>query len=300
MGPFESMRTLTWCQLLACGLFLLLSGWHYSIGYNLMACLYLSGGLVTATFLIPGNKLAKNHHLILSSFLFSIYTLCSLALLLQPQYLNSLTHLSIHLIYPLLAFALLPFRVGLLFVLVFALFTNLVLMLQLEGTLRAAFLIGFWLVILLTTLYSFTHQSWQQKLQDQLNRDPVTQLFNRQQLFADIHKELERAQRENTLLGLISFNLQPPARFDLQTTTELSQLFAPFEELYSAGERQVCALLPLSHADKLAQRVQVIQQQRAQFDISAHLCKNDVDAIAFINAGTSLSHPINTVTGAAS
>jgi hypothetical protein len=291
MGLFESIRTLTWCQLLASSIFLLLSAWHFHDGSHLTAGLYLAGALLVALFILPRQLITKHTHLQISVIVFTVYTLLSLALLLNSQHLQSQIYLSLHLLYPFLAFALLPFRVGLGFVVAFAASANLLLMLQLEGAFRAAFLSSFWLVILLTSIYSFTHYLRQQKIQDQLNRDPRTQLLNRQQLLTDLHKELERAQREQTFLGLICLCLPQGELFELGSSNQLADEFSAFEGLYLAEEHQICALTPLASAEQLNTRVKQLQTALPHLKICGQLCIQELSAEenlhASCTAGTS-------------
>lgn len=272
MGLFESIRTLTWCQLLASSVFLLLASWHFHDESYLTASLYLAGALLVALFILPRQLLAKHIHLRVTLVIFIFYTLLSLLLLLQPEHLRSQIYLSLHLLYPFLAFALLPFRVGLGFVVAYAASANLLLMLQLEGAFRAAFLSAFWLVILLTSIYSFTHYLRQQKIQLQLNRDPQTQLLNRQQLLTDLHKELERAQREQTLLGLICLCQPKGEIFDLNSSHQVAAEFAAFEGLYLAKEHQICALLPLNSTEQLNNRITQLQTTFPHLKICGHRC----------------------------
>lgn len=276
MGLFESIRTLTWCQLLASLLFALLSVWHFHDENNLIACLYLVGALLVALFILPRQLINKLIHLRITLVFFTLYTLLALLLLLQQHHLQSQTYLSLHLLYPFLAFALLPFRIGLGYVAVFAISTNLLLMLQLDGAFRAAFLSAFWLVVLLSSLYSLTHYLRQQTIQERLNRDPCTQLLNRQQLLLDLHKELERAQREQTYLGLVCLCQPDDQTFDLTGSHELTTKFAPFEGLYLADAFQICALIPLATTHQLDDRIQQLKTELPHLKICGHRCKPEL------------------------
>lgn len=242
------------------------------------ASLYLAGALLVALFILPHQLINKHTHLRISVFVFTLYTLLSLLLLLESQHLQSQIYLSLHLLYPFLAFALLPFRIGLGFVVIFAASANLLLMLQLEGAFRAAFLTAFWLVILLTSIYSFTHHLRQQKIQDQLNRDPRTQLLNYQQLLADLHKELERAQREQTFLGLICLCQPQGVFFDLSSSNQLAVEFSIFEGLYLAEEHQIFALIPLASTEQLNTRIKQLQTALPHLTIRGHRCMQELSA----------------------
>ncbi|WP_072326635.1 hypothetical protein [Marinospirillum alkaliphilum] len=267
---------------MACSLFVLLAGWHFHIGWYLAACLYLAGALSLANLLLPrtlftgksfsSKSINNNHQQAFASGALALYTLLALLLLVQDLHLDSLTHLSIHLVFPFLAFALLPFRAALFYILIFAVTANLLLMLQLEGTLRAAYLIGFWITVLLSSLYSFTHQLRQQRLQEQLNRDPDTRLYNPEQLLKDLHKELERAQREATGLGLILLQQQNDKQFDLPTAQTVSRCLSSYEGLYSISENRLCALIPLGSAEQLQDRTETLRQNLPDLLIDQHLC----------------------------
>jgi hypothetical protein len=167
-------------------------------------------------------------------------------------------------------------------VLVFAVSANLLLMLQLEGTLRAAYLIGFWVTVLLSSLYSFAHQLRQQKLQQQLNRDPETRLLNRNQLFKDLHKELERAQREDTQLGLLIMQRLDQGAFDASTAQAITGLLASFEKLYTASSHQLCVLLPMGSAEQLPERCNRLQEQLPQLQLRGHHCPLTATAEALL------------------
>lgn len=269
MGLIESIRMLTWCQFLACNVFLLLFGWHSIQADYLAASVYLSGSLVTALLLLSEQSWSKTYYLILRRSIFSVYTLLSLLLLLFAHLQTSQLHLSVHLVYPLLAFSLLPFRIALFFVLVFSVLANLLLMLQLDGAFRAAYITTFWLVTLLTSLHSFTQHLRQEKLQKQLNRDARTQLFNLQQLKLDLPKEQARAEREATDLGVIY--LIDDKSFDQNNATKIASHFAPYEGLYLVASNQIIALIPLAEAADLKLREALLLKQLPTLNISAQV-----------------------------
>lgn len=269
MGLLESMRVLTWCQFLACTLFLLLFSWHLPQGNYLIALLYLNGAFITVLLLSNEQAQSQQHRTILLSAAFTVYTFLSLLLLLTTKLQTSHLLLSLHLAYPLLAFSLLPFRVALLFILIFSVLANFLLMLQLEGIFRAAYVIAFWLVILLTSLQSFAQHSQQAKLQNQLNRDPQTQLLNKQQLRLDLHKEQERSQREATHLGIIY--LTSEKEFNRHTAKEIAALFLIYEGLYSITTHQLAALLPLASSKELKVREKALAQALPHLKLTSQL-----------------------------
>lgn len=259
MGLLESIRSLVWCQFLACGFFLLLFGWHIFQGDDLTALMYFSGSLVITLALLIGQNSSQNNLQLLSRLVFASYTLVCLLLLLVTPHKNSYLHLSLYLAYPLLAFYLLPFRAALLFVIGFSISANLLLMLQLEGTFRAVYIITFWLVTLLTSLNRFAYFSRQEALQKQLSRDPKTQLMNQQQLFIDLQKEQERAQREATFLGVVFITSLD--NFDSDNTKELGCIFAPYEGVYSVAANKLIALMPLAAPKDLQARKNKLSKQ---------------------------------------
>lgn len=259
MGLLDSIRSLVWCQLSACSFFVLLFGWHIFQGDDLTALMYLSGSLVIFLALLIGQNSSQNNLQLLSRFVFASYTLVSLLLLLLTPHKNSYLHLSLNLAYPLLAFYLLPFREALLFVIAFSISANLLLMLQLEGTFRAVYIITFWLVTLLTSLNRFAYFTRQETLQKQLSRDPKTQLMNQQQLFIDLQKEQERAQREATFLGVVF--ISNTDNFDLDNIKELGCAFAPYESVYSVAANKLVALVPLAAPKDLQTRKNKLSKQ---------------------------------------
>lgn len=284
MGLFESIRTLTWCQLLACSLFTLLAGWHFFQGDYLPALMYFSGSLITALMFFTEQNSTNKNFKILSRVFFSAYTLISLLLLLLTNQQNSLLHLSAQLAYPLLAFSLLSFRTALFYVLIFSVIANLLLMLQLEGTFRAAYLVTFWLVILLSSLHSFAHYIRQEKLQKQLNRDQNTQFLNKRQLLVDLHKEQERAQRETTYLGVVY--LENDQDFDKRTAAETAKHFAAYESLYSVATDQLVALIPLASPKDLKVREKQLLKQLPELKISLQLSSPEKPPINYLPAST--------------
>ena len=115
MGLIESARILKWCQLLACSLFALLFRWYSLQGEFLIALMYFSGFLVTG--LLPFShqnalkkNALKNSYSVLSKAAFTIYTLASLAVILLIDQQGYSLHLSLFLVYPLLALSLFTFR----------------------------------------------------------------------------------------------------------------------------------------------------------------------------------------------
>lgn len=280
MGLFESIRTLKWCQLLAGSLFALLFGWHAFQGDHLTALVYLCGLLVTGLLLITEKNLSKSSHSLLSRSLFIAYTFISLLLILFTEEQNTYLNLSLHLIYPLLAFSLLHFKTALIFVLLFSVSANLLLMLQLEGTFRAAYLTTFWLVTLLTSLHSFAHFTRQTALHKRLNRDPSTELLNKSQFLVDLPKEQERAEREATFLAVIC--LTDEKDFDLRTANEIADHFASYETLYSVTSQQLIALVPLANPKELKLREQKLKMQLPKLQVRSQLTKSDQPAANFL------------------
>lgn len=259
MGLLVSIRSLVWCQFLACSFFVLLFGWHIFQGNDLTALMYLGGTMVIILSLLIGQNSTKNNLQLLSYFIFSGYTLISLLLLLIAPQKNIYLHLSLYLAYPLLAFYSLSFKPALFFVIGFSILANLLLMLQLEGTLRAAYIITFWLVTLLTSLNRFAHFTRQETLQKKLNRDPKTQLLNHQQFLLDLQKEQERAQREATFLGVLS--LTSKNNFDFDSVKELTSNFAAYEEIYSLSAFKLVVLIPLANPKDFKLREKKLAKQ---------------------------------------
>lgn len=259
MGLVESIRTLTWCQVLASSLFVLSSAWYFYSGEQLLALVYLAGGLVLLVHRLPTSLLAELQRKTLTFFAFCVYTLASLVLLITPEHYLSLNHLSLHLVFPYLAFILLPFRTALMLVLGFALLANLLAMLHLDGSLRVTFLAALWLVTLMTSIYSFTHQLRQQKLQNLLSRDLNSGFFNRKQLYSDLSKEQQRALREGTALGILKLQPKPGQSWSKKHLSELSQYFAPFERIYNFSGQVLIVLLPLGEESQLQDRQQQLE-----------------------------------------
>lgn len=284
MGLIESTRILRWCQLFACTLFAMLFGWYSFQGEFLIALVYFSGFFVIGLLRFsdqncskkswPKNNWStknrpKNSYLILSTAVFSIYTLASLAIILLVGQQGYSLHLSLLLAYPLLALSLLPFRLALFFILFFSVVANLLLMLQLEGAFRAAYLTAFWLVTLLTLLHNFAHSARQEALKQQLNRDIKTQLLNQDQLIFDLKKEQARAQREATFLGVIF--IVNKSGFDLPSANEVASYFSAYEELYSLTANQLVALIPLAASSGLKNREAKLAIQFPNLSVSSQL-----------------------------
>lgn len=269
MGLFRFEHILKGCQFLACSIFMLLAVWYFWQGDYLAAAMYASGALATGLLLWALQNPVNNHLSVLCAVLFFLYTLVALVLLVFTWQQSTLLHLSVYLAYPLLAFSLLPFRPALLFVLSFALFTNQVLMLQLDGLLRAAYLIAFWITLLLTSLHAFAQFKRREDLRRQLHRDPATQLFNQHQLNLDLHKEQQRAQRESTYLGLIYIQASKP--FNLVAATEVVEQLAAYEGLYSVAPDLLVALLPLAHPDLLHKRKEELRHNLPELNFTAQL-----------------------------
>ncbi len=282
MGLIESIRMLTWCQFLACNVFLLLFGWHITQGDYLTALLYLSGSFITILLLFNEQSQSKKYQTILRRGAFTVYTFLSLLLLLTTQLQTSYLLLSLHLAYPLLAFSLLPFRTALFFIIIFSVLANFLLMLQLEGVFRAAYVITFWLAILITSLQSFAQYSRQEKLQKQLNRDPKTQLLNRHQLMLDLHKEQERSQREATHLGIIY--LTNEKKFDQHSAKEIVQLFLLYEGLYSITAHQLIALIPLASPSELKVREKALIQQLPYLNLHSQISTPKISLVDHLQA----------------
>ncbi|MDR9468430.1 hypothetical protein [Marinospirillum sp.] len=284
MGLLESIRTLTWCQLLAGSFFALFSAWYFYTGDQLLALVYLSGCLVLLVHLLPDPLLSSDKRQTLTLLAFFLYTLVTLVLLITPEHYLSLTQLSLHLAFPYLAFSLLPFRPALLLVLGFALLANLLAMLHLEGSLRVTFLAALWLVTLMTSVYSFTHQLRQQNLKNRLNRDLHSGLFNRRQLHDDLVKEQQRAQREGTALGLLQLEQEAGQPWTTKQLTELSQCFAPFERIYSLSTQALIVLLPLGDKSQLQVRQEQVGTELPWARIHACNCAPDAQPTSLLAA----------------
>ena len=290
MGLFESVRSFVWCQFLACSFFILLFGWYIIHGDELTALIYLSGSMVILLVLLTGQNSSKNNLQLLNRFIFASYTLGSLLLLVLAPQKNNYLHLSLYLVYPLLAFYLLPFKVALLFVIGFAISANLLLMLQLEGTFRAVYIITFWLVTLLTSLNRFAYFTRQEALQKQLNRDPATQLLNQQQLFIDLAKEQERAQREATFLGVI--RITSTNNFNLENIKELSYFFAPYESIYSVATNKLVVLVPLASPKDLQIRRNKFSKQLNHLTLDFQLTSVETPLVNNLKAFATQSRPL--------
>lgn len=284
MGLVESIRTLTWCQLLAGSLFALFSAWYFYSGDQLLALVYLSGCLLLLVHLLPAPLLSRHKHQLFTLLAFCLYTLVTLALLLTPEHYLSLTHLSLHLAFPYLAFSLLPFRPALLLVLGFALLANLLAMLHLEGSLRVTFLAALWLVTLMTSIYSFTHLLRQQDLQNLLSRDLNSGLFNRKQLYCDLVKEQQRAAREGTALGLLQLEQETEQTWTQKQLSELSHCFAPFERIYSFSSPLLIVLLPLGEKNQLQERCDQVEAELPWLHIQSCNCPLDVQPASLLKA----------------
>lgn len=275
MGLLESIRTLTWCQLLASSLFALLSAWHLYSGNSLLGLAYLSGLLFLSIHLIIKNQLTPKRRFEFSLATFSLYCLVSLTLLFLPEHYQSLTALSLHLAFPFLAFSLLPFRPALLFVLGFTLVANLLAMLHLDGSLRVTFIISLWLATLLTSVYSFTHELRQQSLQRLLSRDPSTGLFNRKQLHQDLEKEQQRALREGTALAIFELDAPHSHNWNRKQLEELTNRFAAYERIYQFTAHKLLVLAPIKDEEQLQERHQQLQAKLNQLQLRAYLCPLD-------------------------
>jgi len=282
MGLLESTRLFIWCQILACSFFILLFGWHIHQGDHLTALVYFGGSVVITLSFFITHKPVKNRLQFLSHFVFAGYTLVSLLLLLVFPQKNSYLHLSLYLAYPLLAFYLLPFKVALLFVMGFSLSANLLLMLQLEGTLRAVYALTFWLVILLTSLNRFAYFTRQELLKKQLNRDPKTQLMNQQQFLIDLKKEQERAQREATFLGVIS--LISKDSFNLNSVKALTSHFAPYESMYSVAANKLVVLVPLANPKDLQARQKKLAHHLPHLTLNSQLAGVEKHPVNYLKA----------------
>lgn len=259
MGLFESIRTLIWCQLFVCALFAFLFSWHSFQGEFLIALMFFSGFLVTSLLLLSNQNWPKKSYLIFSQVIFMVYTFASLLfLLLADQPIASL-HLSIFLAYPFLALSLLPFKLALFFILFFSVLVNFLLMVQLEGVFRAAYLTVFWLVNLLTLLYHFSYNAYFEGLKKQLNRDVKTQLLDKSQLLIDLYKEQQRALRESTYLGVIFITNE--IDFDLCSVNDVVNCFLPYEGIYSLSPNQLVVLMPLSDNAELKVRESMLVKQ---------------------------------------
>ena len=285
MGRLESMRTLIGCQSLAGSLFAVLAIGYFHAGLTLLAWIYLCGSLLLLLLFIPTQQLPSHRRRWLLASTFLLYTLIAILLLASPEYLTSLNTLSLYLAFPVLVFSLLPFRAALLLVLGFALISNLLGMLFLEGTLRASFLTAFWLITLLTTVHSFTHQQRQQDLKAYLSKDPNTGLFNQQLLFTDLHKEVERARRERTQLALLRLEGGQLTQADtLARLQALEQAFAPYERLYQGSDHHLVVLLPLGQATQLDERLEQLADHLSSWRISALVCDLQLSAQGLLQA----------------
>jgi len=284
MGLVESIRTLTWCQLLAGSFFALSSAWYFYSGEQLLALVYLSGGLVLLIHRLPTSLLAELQRKTLTFLAFCLYSLVSLALLITPEHYLSLNHLSLHLVFPYLAFSLLPFRSALMLVLGFALLANLLAMLHLDGSLRVTFLAALWLVTLMTSIYSFTHQLRQQNLQGLLSRDLNSGFFNRKQLYSDLTKEQQRALREGTALGILKLQPKSGQSWTKKHLGELSQSFAPFERIYSFSAQVLIVLLPLGKESQLYARQQQLEKDLPEVQIESTPCATEVQPANLLDA----------------
>ena len=282
MGLFESIRTLTWCQLLACGLFALLFSWYSFQGDFIIALVYFSGFLVMGLLLLSDQNWPKKSYLIFSQVVFMVYTLASLLLILLAESPIYSLHLSLFLAYPLLALSLLSFRVALFFILFFSVAVNFLLMLQLDGVFRAAYLTVFWSITLLTLLHYFSHIAYAEGLKKQLNRDVKTQLLNKNQLVINLYKEQKRAQRELTSLGII-FIVNADA-FDLCSINEIMHYFSPYEGLYSLSSNQLVALIPLFDTAELNYRENELVKQLPKLSFSSQLDTEQQPLVDYLKA----------------
>lgn len=282
MGLFESIRTLTWCQLLACGLFALLFSWYSFQGNFIIALVYFSGFLVMGLLLLSDQNWSKKSYLVFSQVIFMVYTLASLSLILLAEKPIASLHLSLFLAYPLLALSLLPFRIALFFILLFSVAVNFLLMLQLDGLFRAAYLTTFWLVTLLTLLHYFSYIAYAEGLTKQLNRDVKTQLLNKNQLIINLYKEQQRALRESTSLGII-FIVNTSA-FDLYSTKKIMCYFSPYEGLYSLSSNQLVALIPLSDTTELKDREAALVKQLPNLNIHSQLDTEQQPLVDYLKA----------------
>ncbi|NLW03912.1 MAG: hypothetical protein GX029_01585 [Pseudomonadaceae bacterium] len=233
-------------------MFALLFSWYSFQGDFLIALVYFSGFLVTSLLFASDQNWSKKIYSISSQVVFTVYTLASLLLILLIDQQDFSLHLSLLLVYPLLALSLLPFIRAVFFIVVFSVAVNLLLMLQLEGAFRAIYLTTFWLVTLLTTLHRLAHINYREKLKKQLNHDVKTQLLNKNQFLFDLHKEQERAQREAISLGIIY--IVNEKNFDLRTAKEVASYFAAYEGIYSLEKNKLVALLPLAKVKELKEK----------------------------------------------
>jgi len=274
MGLTESIRTLTGCHLLAGCLFALSAGWYlYSADY-LLGWVYLSGCLALLVHQLPARFLSTSRRETLTLLAFYTYTLVMLLLLITPEHYLSLNHLSLHLVFPYLAFSLLTFRRALILVMSFALLANLLAMLHLDGELRGIFISALWLVTLMTSIYSFTHQIRQQNLQNRLNRDPTTGFFNLTQLHKDLTQEQQRALREGTQLSLLRLEPKSGLAWSQKQLDELCRCFAPFERLYKHSNQTLVALLPLAAEEQLTPRLQQLRSHLLDVHIQPCLAED--------------------------
>ncbi|SFC03040.1 hypothetical protein SAMN05660443_1221 [Marinospirillum celere] len=275
MGLLESIRTLTWCQLLASGLFALLSAWYFYSGNQLLALAYLTGLLFISIHLFTKTQLAAKRQTYLGLLAFSAYCLVSLTLLLLPEHYQSLTALSLHLAFPFLAFSLLPFRPALLFVLGFTLVANLLAMIHLDGSFRFTFLTALWLVTLMTSVYSFTHELRQQNLYQLLSRNPETGLFNRKQLAQDLEKEQQRALREGTALAIFELESQESPVWSKKQLQDLLSVFAAYERIYHFSSKKLLILAPIKEQEQLQERSRQLEIDLDDLKLHSYLCPLD-------------------------
>lgn len=269
MGLTESIRTLTGCHLLAGLIFALSAGWYFYSADALLGWVYLSGSLALLIHRLPASLVTPSRRSLLALLAFLAYTLVMLVLLMSPQHYLSLNHLSLHLVFPYLAFSLLSFRPALLLVMSFALLANLLAMLHLEGELRGIFIAALWLVTLMTSVYSFAQAQRQQSLKKRLNRDPVTGFLNQAQLNKDLPKEQQRAARENTELRLLQLSPKSGQNWTSQQLDEVRASFAPFERLYKASSQTLLVLLPLASETQLAPRLAELHQRLLDWEIKS-------------------------------
>ena len=270
MGLLESKRILNCCSFLAAAGFALLSAWYFQANNPLLAALYAVGLLLFLVRSLSPNLIRASLQQQFLLVLMLIYTSLSIILLATPTTYLSLIQLSLHFAYPLIAFGLLGFRLAIIFVVGFALAFNLLIMLQLEGTLRAAVLTAFWLITLLSSINSFAHLQRQLKLKHFLSKDPTTGLLNQQQLEIDLNKEIERAKRELTALALVKVRLSDPTNQQSNPLVKkLQASLAAYERLYYTDDQQLIILLPLGEEQQLTTRLERLRSKNPELPLAA-------------------------------
>lgn len=278
MGLVASVRLLKLCQLIAGCLFFYLASLNFIQGEYNAALMFFSGCCVIVNLLKCSPTKPALRTSFLTYIIFTFYSLATLSLLLGGDQ-SSVLHLSAYLAYPFLAFSLLAFKQALTFVLIFALSANLALMVQLDGLVRVTYLCFFWGNVFLTSLNSFTYFRHQENLEHKLNRDPKTLLFNQQQFYLDLHKEQERAKREDTHLGLIY--IQSDEVFNLKLAQALSAQLASYEQSYSLEPHLLVTLIPLAKAENLLARCEELRQSLPELTFTPQLSKSNLTLNTF-------------------